>query len=279
MAMPKRVLFVRSGGGLPGLDIHAGMWCALASAGISATECWGTSAGAIVSALDAAGWTPGYATARIRWMRDEDVRRERLLWKLRIPWLDSYLSPAPIRGILTGLIPNRWEKFQKPVRAYATMAAMGEAFNVASSALFPNPVDALLASSAICGAFPAVTGADGNDWYDGGVGANLPAPEAPEAFDDFDEVFLLVASGAPLSYAKKNGILTALVRNVRWMMTNQIQDAIDDATAAGRVAKVPVHVLWPDLPTPSGTLHFDHALIDKAAEWTRGWIENEETKA
>lgn len=32
-------LYVRSGGGLPGLDIHAGIWLALESAGIRATHC------------------------------------------------------------------------------------------------------------------------------------------------------------------------------------------------------------------------------------------------
>lgn len=277
--VPKRVLFVRSGGGLPGLDIHAGMWCALSQQGIEATDCWGTSAGAIVSALDAAGWRPGHATARIRTLHDCDVRQERPFWRLRSPWIDHYLRNEPISRVLSGLVPNAWEGFQKPLRVYATMAQIGEAFNVADRAFFERPADALLASSAICGAFPAVTGGDGNDWYDGGVGRNLPAPQSAREVAGFDEVWLLVASGAPLSYRKKTGILTALVRNVRWMMQSQIQDAIDDCEEAARASNVPVHALWPDLATPSGTLHFDHDLIDRAAEWTRAWIEGEETKA
>jgi predicted acylesterase/phospholipase RssA len=45
--MSKRILFVRSGGGLMGLDIHCGIWSALAERGIEPTDCHGTSAGAI----------------------------------------------------------------------------------------------------------------------------------------------------------------------------------------------------------------------------------------
>jgi predicted acylesterase/phospholipase RssA len=55
--MKRGTLFVRSGGGLPGLDIHCGIWLALEQAGIRADANSGTSAGAAVAALDSAGWS------------------------------------------------------------------------------------------------------------------------------------------------------------------------------------------------------------------------------
>lgn len=270
---PARILFVRSGGGMPGLDIHAGIWMALAEAGVAATDCWGTSAGAVVSALDAYGVPAALAANTILQLADGDVRSERAAWKLRVPWIDSYLRPDPVLRLLRTLLPAGWEGFKKALHVYATRADSGAAEDGASA--FAEPARAVLASMSICGAFPPVIGDDGQEYFDGGVAANLPAPRSAAAANAFSEIWLLVAAGRPRGYARASGMLTRLVQNARWMMHAQIVDAIRDCQDAAEFTMrgTRVRVLWPDLETTKGVLHFDHQLVQQARDWTRRALE------
>lgn len=270
-----RILFVRSGGGMPGLDIHAGIWLALEKAGIRATDCWGTSAGAIVGALDAAGQTAANAADFLRGLTDADVRDARVAWKLRIPWIDYYLRPEPILRLLQSQLPAAWGDLYKPLRVFATDATEGAAVDVRDA--FSNPARAVLASMSICGAFPPAPGDDGHTYFDGGVGANLPAPglDATEV-ERFAEIWLLVASGRPRTYTRNDRMLTRLVQSAHWLMHNQLRDSIEECrTAAAAGGRTRVRVVWPELPTPRGALHFDHDLIAQAEEWTRKQLERE----
>lgn len=272
-----RTLFVLSGGGMPGLDIHAGILAALDDRNIVPTALAGTSAGAIVGGLLAAGRSPSNILVTISRLTDRDVRAERPLWKLRLPWLNSFLDNAPIRALLHELLPPTWDEMRLPLQAWATELLSGASVNVANPALAPTPADAILASMSICGVFPPVTLADGLQYVDGGVRRNLPLP-----YDhaQYDSVWLLVASQRPTDYRKTRGILTHLMRNVQYLMLDQIEDAIETAMQSpgplphnGRAVSASlnrqtctnVHVIWPQLPVERGALHFDHSLIAQAA--------------
>jgi len=269
-----RRLFVRSGGGMPGLDIHAGIWLALERAGIVATDCWGTSAGAAVSAFDASGLAAGTVEEILRDLDDIDIRDERFAWKLRIPWLDYYLRPGPILDLLQWHLPGHWDFYAKPLHVYATNAATGYATTMRDA--FSDPARAVLASMSICGAFPPVKGDDGFLYFDGGVDANLPAPAVPEIATGYDEIWLLVASGAPRGYTRNDRMLTRLIQSARWMMHNQILDSIADCRRAAEITgKTKVRVIWPALAAPRGVLHFDHDLIAQAYEWTAKQLQQE----
>ena len=263
-------LFVRSGGGLPGLDIHAGIWDALEMAGIYPTHVSGTSAGAIASAFQAGPMLDAdIFHGLISSLSDEQVRVERPLWKLRVPWIGWYLDSAPILSLLEHYLPEHFDRLTLQLQCWAVNARDGGAVNVARPELARSPAEAALASMSICGVFAPVRLLDGNEYFDGGPAMNLPVPANA---NDFDEIYLLVATGRPGSYSDDESMLTRLIHNAHWMMDDQIHDTIAQARESCRAK---VHVIWPDLPTPRGALHFDHNLIDQAQLWTEAWIRKE----
>lgn len=254
--MAPRILFVRSGGGFPGLDIHAGIWLALEDRGIRPTDVAGTSAGAVISACQAAGMKPAVCAGIVTGLRDRDVRQEVPCWKVRIPWLDHFLDPQPIRDLLAELLPASFDRLTMPLAAWATRMDTGDSVNVADPRISKSVQAAVLASMSICGVFPPVVLADGLSYIDGGVRRNLPLP--PD-WTRYDQVWLLIASGRPRDYAGRGGILTHLFRNVHYLMHDQILDVLDTT-----IGFPTVHVVWPQVRTPRGMLRFDHDRISDA---------------
>lgn len=253
----RSTLFVLSGGGMPGLDIHAGIRLALAEYGIEPTHVVGTSAGAIVGSLIASGRSSANIAAIISNLEDSDVRKDKLFWKLRLPWLNSFLDNTPIRKLLHQLLPAATADFKVPFDAWATELLTGASTRVTAD---PNPpAEAVLASMSICGVFPPVKLCDGLEYVDGGVRNNLPLP--PD-WRNFDEVFILIASQRPTSYRKTSGVLTHLMRNVQYLMLDQIEDVVDLVNGSRSVT-----VIWPPLPIPGGALRFDHSLIERAHQF------------
>lgn len=249
-----KTLFVRSGGGMPGLDIHAGIWRALWDAGIRSTDNSGTSAGAITAAYDSAGWTACQFEELIRSTSDSDVRAPHFGWQVRLPWLESIHDSARIRALLASTLPSTWDAFAKPIATWAVRLRDGA---VVDTAVAPNaPCDAVLASASIAGLFPAVTLADGEAYVDGGLRANLPLPAN---WRNYDRVFLLIASPKPQDYPHRRGIVTNLIRNMDILRLDQIQDALDAVAADPRVT-----VIRPNCGSGRGMLRFNHNLIDMA---------------
>ncbi len=240
---------------MPGLDIHAGIWRALEDSGIRATACIGTSAGALVSAMDASGWTAAQAEAFLQAQSDDAMRSERFAWKLRIPWLDSWLKHEPIRALLDAHLPGQFSDLEKPLRVCCTGVADGSRMTFSAACGNPWLREAVLASMSISGVFPWVP--IGGEWYaDGGARANLPLPDD---WHTWDEVWLLIAT-RPTFYRKRNrGLLSRLMLNVDWLMADQIYDVLNVVAGDARV-----RVIWPQCGDTSGTLHFDHRLIDIA---------------
>lgn len=252
--MSKRVLFVRSGGGMPGLDIHTGITLALHSCGITCTESSGTSAGAIICAMEASDRTPLNIAAILRGLKDEDVRHERPFWKLRFPWLDSVMESDRIADLIRKYVYVYWHFLNHPVTVWATSESTG------GIKPFSGPVDgplqpAVLASMSIAGLFPAVSIND-TPYIDGGVRRNLPLPAN---WREFDEVWLLIASQR-LQPTNHTGILSRAMRNFEIALYDQVADVVEEVGSAPNV-----RVIWPDFAgATGGLLHFNHDLIAKA---------------
>jgi NTE family protein len=256
---PKKILFVRSGGGIPGLDIHAGITLALEECGIVSTHNTGTSAGAIIAALDSAGYSAEEIVATILNLTTADVRQERPLWKLRMPWIDSMLASDPIRSILNRLLPVSFYELVKPLQVVATRRCDAAVRWFGSLTKDPGAahhrlVDCVLASMSIYGIFPPVEiGFD--EFVDGGVRANLPLPSG---WGEYDEVWLLIAQ-APVNYPDGKSMITRLLRNVSWLLRDQVEDVLDQVRLSPKI-----RIVRPDCGQRASLLRFDHNLISEA---------------
>lgn len=267
---PKKVLFVRSGGGFPGIDIHLGLWLALEDAGIRSTHLSGTSAGAIVSMLDSVGWKAAELQDGISMLRDHDLRRERFAWKLRIPWIKWFMIPDQIEKMLHYFNGFNLRPVPKPMSVWATDLQTGACRDVARDpfidleTLAPvSRVAAVMASMAISGVFPSRRFSENGktfEFVDGGVRKNLPLPAD---WREYDEVWLLIATPNQFdTYRKKTGVVTRLFRNIELLMHDQIADVLEETSGSPKV-----HVLWPPCATPRGMFRFDHSLIMNTHAW------------
>ena len=187
---------------MPGLDIHAGIWRALEEAGIVATEVAGTSAGAIVGAANACGWSAAAFEEYLRAHDDASVRHARPCWPVRIPWVESVFENDLILCMLEGALPPVWTKLVKPFSAWACVERNGAIVNVARPELTGSPAEAVHASMSLPGIFPSVTLGDGERYVDGGMRFNLPLLSN---WREFDEVWLLIGHTKPEDY-KGTGI-------------------------------------------------------------------------
>jgi predicted acylesterase/phospholipase RssA len=251
----RRILFCRSGGGLPGIDIHVGIWAALQACGVHATHCHGTSAGAIVSALDAAEWDPKAAEDLVLSFRSEDVVDYRTLWKLRAAFVPNICSGESVMKVLNKHLPATWEAYVKPLSCWATQAGTSRRINAFRPTIAHSPAEAVAMSSRIPAVFPPIKGVDGLFYVDGGMRHNLPLPAD---WQSYDEVWLLIASGAPSNTQPAETTIGNLLRVFRHLMADQLLDVLEEVQDAKNV-----RVIWPRLQTPS-MLEFDHGLIDKA---------------
>jgi predicted acylesterase/phospholipase RssA len=256
----KTRLFVWSGGGVPGLDIHAGIWRALDEAGITSTRNSGCSAGAIAAAFNASGSWGGAQFARlIATLNDSDIRSKRFAWQLRMRWIDYIYDSSPIAKLLEANLPAHWEEMAKPCQIWATRIKDGEKVDVAAPRCTSGPREAVLASAAVPMVFAPVTLDDGYEYVDGGLRFNLPLPSY---WRDFNETFLLIAS-APVCVRDartRGGLLTRGIRALKILMYDQTQDVIEQVAGQPRL-----YVIWPNVwQTLPGFLDFDHTLIDRA---------------
>ena len=286
-----------------GLDIHAGIWLALERAGIVSAANVGTSAGAMVSACDSAGWTAEMFCDYLRILKDSDVRRDRFAWQMRVLFMESFLSNAPIRQVLTGILPATFAELRKPLTVWAVLEATATPWGFSSGPL----VNAVMASAAISGVFPSITDDQGRSFCDGGTAKYLPVPadlsdrtdgtprNAGQAAGDtesgFDEIWLLIAD-PPQEYSDRGGnVISRLLRNVDWMQDGQIYDAIalaqeqaDDwergPEGLGQETKrMTVHVVRPKVDPTGSSLHFDHRLIEAARKETERILSTDYTEA
>ncbi|MCB9163031.1 MAG: patatin-like phospholipase family protein [Flavobacteriales bacterium] len=158
----EQVPFVLSGGGARGVA-HIGVIAACAEAGVVPSAISATSAGALVGAFIAAGWTPKRLSELVHeeWglhlTRWRVLRGERLTQRVLGELLEAHL------GV------RRFEELSIPFHVTATDFITGAQRIFSSGPLVP----ALLAASAVPMVFPAVV-IDGVPYVDGGLSNNLP---------------------------------------------------------------------------------------------------------
>jgi len=270
--MPDKILIVRSGGGLPGLDIHTGIWMGLNQFNIQGTHFAGTSAGAIISGYHAAGWDIADVCARIMGLKESAVLDYRHWWALRFLFMDGingFINNKAILKLLNQDLPADWSKYA-PLRTWTVNSKTGDGVNSFTQEMAIDPAHAIVASMSIRGVFPAQELLDGSYYTDGGTDENLPVT-AWEPLTQCDKVYLCVASGLGSPWNDTLGEIDTLLQNINMLMEQQSHHWIEEAQEELGNKCV---VIWPQLKTP-GTLHFDHGLIQQAMDETVKILERE----
>ncbi len=251
---PKLVL-VLSGGGARGVA-HVGVLNVLEELHVVPDMVVGTSMGAVVGGLYAAGWRPEQIEELVRTIdwegvftdtvprRDKSFRRKQddrpvlIQARLAFEGLKPVLPSGVIRGQkleivlhtldLLSVPSSNFDNLPIPFRAVAADLVTGEPVILSGGSL----ATAIRASMSIPGAFPPVK-LDGRELVDGGVAANLPVGIARELGADqiiaVDISSPLLAEGQNLeSFAAivnhLNGLLTAgnVARDLELLGTNDL---------------------------------------------------------
>lgn len=166
-----RIGLALSGGGARGM-VHVGVIQALAEAGISVHEVSGTSAGAIVGSLYAAGYPPKEILA---FAKEKNLIR---VLNLRLPH-KGFVTHKFLRNQLRKYLPaNSFEDLKLPL--FVTVAninsGLPEVFSTGPL------IDVVIASSSIPILFEPVH-LNGNTYLDGGLMKNLPASPLRKSCD------------------------------------------------------------------------------------------------
>ena len=227
----------------------------------------GASAGAINGAYFAAA--PNAAgveklEAIWRGLRREDIfpitfkKLVGLLWRR-----DHLVESAGLRRLLETHLPyRRLEHAAIPIHVIATDLMTGDEVLLSSGPA----VDAVLASTAIPGVFPAVT-IDGRELVDGGVTNNTPISAALKLGAD-RVVVLPTGFACALTRPPGNAIARAL-HSLNLLVARQLANDIERYAGSARLHVVPS--LCP-LETSSYDYSGCATLIERAFDSTRKWI-------
>lgn len=173
---------VLGGGGLKGLA-HIGAWQAICEAGIRPRGIVGTSIGALIGALAAAGATPGELRDKGLALERRDIARvnRRAAWINGVRQLSVFRGEALHEYMASLLPPSGWDGLRIPVLMNAVDLADGstEWFGPGARADVPL-VDAVYASSALPVFYPPFQH-DGRAYVDGGINRTLALGRAEEA--------------------------------------------------------------------------------------------------
>jgi len=260
--------FVLSGGGSLGA-VQVGMLLALAEREITPDLLVGTSVGAINAAWVAG--RPGLEGTRQlaevwRSVRREDVFPIRpIAGLLGFLGRSDHLVPADnLRALLRRhLTYSRLEDAPVPVQVVATEIATGLEIVLGRG----NAVDAVAASSAIPGVFPAVT-IEGHQLVDGGVANNTPISRAIDA--GASTIYVLPTGYACSLRAAPRGALGMALQSITLLVQHRLI-----ADVARYQDGVDLRVLAPLCPLTVSPADFSHTaeLIDQAHEAAARWLE------
>ena len=172
-----RTAFVLGGGGLLGAA-EAGMARALLEAGVVPDLVLGTSIGAINGAALAADPTPQAASRLVEmWsgLAADDVLGGSLLGRIGelLRTRTSLHSNAPLRRLLQDYLPERFDELAVPFQCVAASIERAREQWFSDGRL----IDAVLASAALPGVFPAVA-IEGEHYLDGGLVNSIPISRA-----------------------------------------------------------------------------------------------------
>ncbi len=261
--------FVFAGGGSLGA-VEVGMLEALVEEGIFPDLIVGASVGAINGAYFAAypDRDGVRALARIwRGLHRRDVFPFSPLGSLfsLMSLRNHLLSPAPLRRLIARHLPYRdLSKTAVPVHVVATNVLTGTEVILSSGPA----VEAVLSSAAIPAVFPPVK-LGGHYLADGGVANNTPISVAVKLGAD-RIIVLPTGFSCDISKPPANALAMGL-HGLGLLIARQL--ILDIELFADRVA---LRVVPPLCPLETTPIDFSRAdeLIERAAESTRGWLED-----
>lgn len=259
--------FVLSGGGNLGA-IQVGMLQALSEAGIHPDAIVGTSVGAVNGAW-IAGRGPAADLGELaevwRGLRRADVFPTRLVGGLRgfLGQTDHLFPDSGLRRLLERELRfDRLEDALVPFHVVATDIMSGKDHLVSHG----DAADAICASSAIPGVFPAVT-IDGRTLVDGGVVNNCPISHA--AALGADEIWVLPCGYAcSLDRPPKSALGNAL-QAISLLIQQRLRN--DAETFANRAR---LHIVPTPCPVSASPTDFSQSgrLIETSLALTAAWI-------
>jgi predicted acylesterase/phospholipase RssA len=254
-----KTLLIFSGGGLPGIDIHAGIGLALSEAGIIPDEIHGTSAGAIYGALFAAHRYSGIPPVNIIYdLLDDDVRDTRFLYRSRFRFINHMMRGRKMAALIGKHLPETFEELPGRLFVYAVEGGSGRLVPFTGGSLRRS----VRASASIRGMFPPVPFEmpEYTKYYsDGGTKANIPLPPY---WREFDKVIIAVAT-QPVNYRGSGLIYNALL-SVHELMESQVDHILAETQGDPRVI-----ILRPPVDGKTGTMRFNHDLIDVAYRYAK----------
>jgi NTE family protein len=254
---PERVVLVLSGGGMK-VMAQVGVLRAMDEAGLKPAEVVGTSAGALVGALVASGFSYEEIVPRVF-----SVGRHELAslarWSVAARGLSapSVLKPQPVRSLLSRLLPvHSFAELRLPLRVTAVDVDSGQLVVFGAGGRTDcTVVDAVMASLALPVYLPPVV-IGGHRYMDGGLLEVLPLDVA--ALIPADLVVAVdvgpVAAAPPPGSQVGPALLAAHDRAMAVTMAAQRVRAVDAWRAAGR--RPPLVLVEPDVD-PYGTFAFD----------------------
>lgn len=194
-----------SGGGVKGFA-HIGVIRALERDGYRICGVAGTSAGGLVAALYASGYSPDEMENRLR-----DIDQGNLFSRMHGdgPSLLGFSGAAAILNELLG--PRTFNDLRIPLAITATDLTTGLPLTIKTGKL----IDAVLVTSAIPGVFPAQM-VDGHLLVDGGITNPIPVAEARALYPRAP--VLAVVLSPPLGWQKDNGVEVSA--SIPVLMTN-----------------------------------------------------------
>jgi len=257
--MSRRWGISRGTGGLPGIDVHVGAWQAIEDhLGDDPTTVTGASAGAVVSALQAAGRTAADAVQIVRGLRSEDLVSYRRFWQPRVFWLDCILDPEPVHAVLTDLLPATMLDCQRELLVSTTwMNPVDHTPVVWRNGFVPLPA-VVQASTCIPGIWPYTHIHGPYPHSDGGCSDAVVTPDDIASYD----LWIHIEPTRHTDYRKRD---RNVVSRLLWAYEALSRYCVSQERAALRAA-LGDRLLWIEVDLgESSMLDFDHSLIERSA--------------
>ena len=262
----------QTGGGAPGVCMHAGFLLAMARLGLYPSHISGTSAGAVAGYVYSGDCSADLLALTVRDMAPDAVQSS--VCPSWIPswaqWGNSIALGRPVNSndkalaLMKANGPATWDDIKIDLRMWSSV--VGEEGTIRHNLTcldFEHPHEATVASMSVPFLLPSMIGVDtAQEHLDGGCCFN--APVIPEWIESLDHCFLLVGQTrvADRPSAKHPTELDKAIRIIRGMMFAQICAAVD------AVANHPnCTIIWPDFSDDTGLLTFNPALIDQSDEY------------
>lgn len=271
-------LFVRTGGGARGVQLHTGAWLAMHECGIEATALSGTSAGGLVSLADATGLPVEHFYDKVSDFTTADVKDPRFLWRLRAAFktIPSIHAPKTIRNTIAATLPISRSRLSKPCHVWGVDEQTFEKVDLCEPELGMTIHDMALATMSAPMFLPAFE-FNGRRFIDGGVRANCPMPEMWQ--DEYDEVWIFVAANREDKHRGRD-LISNMQRAATIMMWDQTADVLESHHVIGGQASGSLHVVM--FPPPAGRsvgiFDFDPYAIEDGYNTTMQYIRHNRIK-